>query len=255
VQLTGGQLAEMRERGFVLLPSLFSPDEVQVIRGAIPRVLASRGPEVIGEDDDPSVIKMVFGAHVQDDVFRRVSFHPRLVEPAEQILGESAHLFQTRLNVKPAFRATGWPWHQDFNQWYRQDGMQTPRAVVAGLFVDDVNACNGPLMVIPGSHRRGHLVNEVSMELDEADVESAARESGIVPLMGPPGTVALFDCLIIHGSAANITPWPRRIFYLNFSALSNHEFRPLREWFHCDPDVRPIPRLADDCLLEWRATV
>lgn len=254
MQLSATQVAEMRERGFLLFPSLFSAAEVEVIRSAIPGVVARGGNAVIGEDDDPSVIKMIFAAHTYDDVFRRVAFHPRLVTPTEQILGERAHLFQSRLNVKPPFRATGWPWHQDFNQWHRQDGMQTPCAVVAGVFVDDVNACNGPLLVIPGSHKRGHIVNSVSMEIDETVVADAAREAGIVPLIGPPGTVVLFDCLIIHGSAANITPWPRRIFYLNFSAVSNRELLPLRAPFHCDTDVRPVARLADDCLLEWQAT-
>lgn len=254
MQLTAAQLAEMADRGFLVLPPVFSPAEMDVIRGAVPRVLARGGPEIIGEDDDPSVVKMIFGMHGYDDVFRRVAFHPRLVEPAEQILGERVHLFQSRLNVKPAFRATGWPWHQDFNQWYRQDGMQTPRAVVAGLFVDDVNACNGPLMMIPGSQKRGHILNANSMEIDDTVIADAAAESGIVPVMGPPGTVVLFDCLIIHGSAANITPWWRRIFYLNFIAASNRELQPLRAWYHCDSDVRPVAPLADDCLSEWRAS-
>jgi ectoine hydroxylase len=109
-------------------------------------------------------------------------------------------------------------------------------------------------MVIPGSQTRGHIANDVSMEIDEALVEEAANDCGIVPLMGPAGTVAFFDCLIIHGSAQNITPWPRRILYLNFSAASNHELQPRRAYFHCDPDVRPILPLADDCLLERKAT-
>jgi ectoine hydroxylase len=254
VKLTAAQAAHMHEHGYVVLPALFSASEVDVIRNAIPPLLARGGREVVGEDDDPSMPKMVFGAHAGDDVFRRLASHPRVVEPAEEILGERAHLFQSRLNVKQPFRATGWPWHQDFNQWHRQDGMVTPRAVVAGVFIDDVNACNGPLMVIPGSQKRGHIINAESMDLDESVVQEAAEEAGIVPLMGPPGTVVLFDCLIIHGSAANITPWPRRIFYLNFAPLSMRELRPLRAWFHCDPDVRPIATLADDCLLEWRAT-
>src|SRR5215213_7626111 len=193
----------MSEQGYVVLPSLFSAAEIEVIRTAIPDVLSCDGPQIVGEDDDPSVIKMIFGAHTYDDTFRRVAFHPRLVAPAEQVLGERVHLFQSRLNVKPAFRATGWPWHQDFNQWHRQDGMQTPRAVVAGVFLDDVNPCNGPLMVIPGSHKRGHIVNDASMEIDDAVIAAAATESGIMPVMGAPGTAVLFDCLLIHGSAAN----------------------------------------------------
>ena len=247
--LTAAQLEEMAEQGFVVLPSLFSAAEIDVIRAAVPRVLARGGPQIVGEDDDPTVVKMIFGTHTYDDVFRRLAFHPRLVEPAEQILGERVHLFQSRLNVKPAFHAKGWPWHQDFNQWHRQDGMQTPRAVVAGVFVDDVNACNGPLLMIPGSHKRGHIVNETAMDIDEAVIAEAATQSGIVPVMGAPGTAVLFDCLVIHASADNITPWWRRIFYLNFSAVSNRGLQPLRAWFHCDTDVRPVAKLADDCLL------
>ena len=253
MQLSPTQLAEMHERGFLVLPSLFSADEVDVLRRAVPSLAARSGPETIGEDDDPSLIKMIFGMHRYDDAFHRIARHPRLVEPAEQILGDGVHLFQSRLNMKSAFRATGWPWHQDFNQWCRYDGMQTPRAIVAGVFLDDVNACNGPLLVIPGSHKLGHLANEQSMEVPESAVAEAARNAGIVPMMGPPGTVAFFDCLVLHGSAPNITPWPRRILYLNFSPVSIHELQPLREWFHCDTDVRRVAPLADDCLVA-RAT-
>jgi ectoine hydroxylase len=254
VQLSGAQLAEVGQRGFLMLPSVFSPREMDLVRGSVSRVIARGGPEVIREDSDPSVVKMVFATHRSDDVFGRVARHPRLIAPVEQILGDRAHLFQSRLNIKSAFRGEGWPWHQDFNQWHRLDGMQTPRAVIAALFLDDVNPCNGPLMVIPGSQARGHIVNDISMEIDEAIVEAAANDSGIVPLMGPAGSVALFDCLIIHGSAQNITPWSRRILYLNFSAASNRELLPRRAYFHCDTDVRPILPLADDCLLERKAT-
>jgi ectoine hydroxylase len=254
MQLTAQQLEEVAERGFLLLPSVFSAREMDLVRDSVPRVVGRGGPEVIREDSDASVVKMIFATHRTDDVFARVARHPRLIGPVEQILGDRVHLFQSRLNIKSAFRGEGWPWHQDFNQWHRLDGMQTPHAFIAALFLDDVNPCNGPLMVIPGSQTRGHIVNDASMEIDEAVVEDAANDSGIVPLMGPPGTVALFDCLIIHGSAQNITPWPRRILYLNFCAVSNRELLPRRAYFHCDTDMRPIVPLADDCLFERKAT-
>jgi len=254
MKLSAEQTAQIAEQGFLLLPSLFSPPEIDVVRGAVPHLLLRTGPEVVREDDDPSTVKMVFGAHEYNDIFRRLARHPRLLQPVEQILGDRAHLFQSRLNAKLSFRSSGWAWHQDFNQWYRLDGMLTPRAVVAGVFLDDVNPCNAPLMVIPGSHRRGHIFNPSSMDIGAEAVEEAAREGGIVPLMGPPGTVAFFDCLIIHGSTANISPWPRRIFYLNYSPVSIREMQPLRSSYRCDPDVKPLAPLADDCLLERRAT-
>ncbi len=254
MQLTRAQIGEMSERGFLLLPSLFDADELALIRAASLRMAARRGPEVVAEDDDPTIVKMIFGVHENDDVLARVARHPRLVEPAEQLLGERVHLFQSRINVKRPFRASGWAWHQDFNQWYRMDGMRTPRALIAGIFVDDVNPCNGPMLAIPGSHRRGHIVNDASMEITDSIVEEAANEHGIEPLMGAPGTVILFHCLLIHGSAPNITPWTRTIFYLNFTPVSQRELQPLREWFHCDSNARPVVPLPDDCLQQRRAT-
>jgi len=249
MKLSHEQLAELDERGFIVLPSLFSVDEVEVLRAAADEILLRRGPEIIPEEEDENTVKMVFAAHTFNDTFHRLGRHPRLVQPAEQILGEGVHLFQTRLNAKSRFNAGGWAWHQDFNQWYRQDAMRTPRAVVAGVFVDDVNPCNGPVLMIPGSQRRGHIMAE-SMEVSPADVEDAAARGGIVPLMGPPGTMIIFDCLVIHGSAPNISPWPRRIFYCNYSPVSIREMQPLRSVYHCDTEVRAVEPLADDCLLE-----
>lgn len=246
--LSNSQLAQMATDGYLLLPSLFDADEVELLRAAVPDVLVREGPEVIREQHDPSTVRMVFAAHTFNDAFHRLTLHPRLLTRVEQIFGEPAYLFQSRFNVKSGFHSAGWAWHQDFNQWHRLDGMRTPNAMALGVFLDDVNPCNGPVLVIPGSHKRGHIFNPDAMDIPDSAVADAANELGIVPLMGPPGSVVLFDCLIIHGSAPNISPWPRRIFYMNISPVSNRELQPNRPWFHCAADGAPLIPLADDCL-------
>ena len=112
----------------------------------------------------------------------------------------------------------------------------------------------GPLLIIPGSHKRGHFHNPDAMDIDDEIIAILAAEKGIEPVMGPPGTVVFFDALSVHGSAANISPWPRRIFYLNYNAVSNRQILPLREPFHCSVDLTPISVLADDCLLQREAS-
>jgi L-proline 4-hydroxylase len=248
MRLTDSQRTALAEEGFVTIPSLFSAGEVESLRAASDGLIAQRGPHV-QEEGNPSVVRMVFGAHQNDDTFARLSRHPRLVEPLEQALGEPVHVFQSRLNAKSSFAGGGWAWHQDFNQWYRQDGMRTPRALVVGVFLDEVNPCNGPLMVIPRSHRDGFIFVPDNMEIPFDRVTAAANEHGIVPLMGPIGTAVFFDCLLIHGSAPNVSPWPRRIFYCNYIPASSRELKPLREPFHCDTAVVPLQPLADDCLV------
>ena len=248
MRLTGDQRTALTDDGFLLMPSLFSPAEVESLRAASDSVVAQRGPHV-KEEDHSQAVRMVFGAHQYDDTFARLSRHPRLIEPLEQTFGEPVHVFQSRLNAKSGFAGAGWAWHQDFNQWHRQDGMRTPRAIVVGVFLDDVNPCNGPLMVIPRSHHGGLVFVLDKMDIPFDHVTRAVEENGIVPLMGPPGTTVFFDCLLIHGSAPNVSPWPRRIFYFNYIPASMHELQPLREPFHCDTAVVPLRALADDCLI------
>lgn len=242
------QRASLEEDGFLIIPSLFAEDEVESLRDAADALVRKSGPNVIGELDGSPAVRMVFGAHVEDDAFARLTRHPRLLEPVEESLGEPVHLFQSRLNAKSSFGGGGWAWHQDFNQWHRQDGMRTPRATVVGVFLDDVNPCNGPLMMIPRSQRRGFIPVPDMMDIPFDVVTELANRHGIVPLMGPPGTAIFFDCLTIHGSAPNVSPWPRRIFYCNYVPASCTELQPLRAWFHCDTNVRALAPLDDDCL-------
>ena len=55
---------------------------------------------------------------------------------------------------------------------------------------------------------------------------------------------------MVHGSAGNITPWPRRIFYLNVAAVDNPPTKFERAEHHCTRDWSAIEPLDDDCLLD-----
>src|SRR5436305_919035 len=113
-------------------------------------------------------------------------------------------------------------------------------------------------------HDRGYIILPSLLSADEVDalrfaadameippdvVRDAANEHGIVPLMGPPGTVVVFDCLIIHGSAPNVSPWPRRIFYMNFVPAAACDLEARRPRFECDPIPVPLTALAENCLV------
>lgn len=248
MQLSAAQLDRYARDGYLLVTDLFTADEVEVMKNAVPDLMSRQGPEVLAEESNPASVKIIFGAHFFNDVYRALSRHPRLIGPSEQIVGDHVHVFQSRLNPKLGFTGGGWAWHQDFNQWWRQDGMKRPHAAIVGIFLDEINACNGPLLVIPGSHRAGHIPQPESMEIDAPIVERLVGEHGIDPILAHPGAVLFFDALLVHASAPNISPWPRRIFYFAYNAVSNRELQPYRARHHCDTDQTPIVPLGDDCL-------
>ena len=81
--------------------------------------------------------------------------HPRLVEPLRQLFGEDVYVHQFKLNAKAAFEGDVWQWHQDYGTWARDDGMPEPRAMNIAVFLDEVMPINGPLLLIPKSHKQG----------------------------------------------------------------------------------------------------
>lgn len=249
MQLSQPQIDLYREQGYLFFPELFSSEEVDVVRRAVPDLLSHEGPEVLREESDKRSVRMVFGAHFFQETFRRLARHPRLLSPTEQLLGSGVHVFQSRFNPKMGFTGNGWGWHQDFNQWHRFDGMKKPRGLLTGVFIDDINACNAPLMLIPGSQKRGHVPVPDRMEIDLDTIRDMAEEGGIEPIIGPPGSVLFLDCTTVHGSTPNISPWSRWIHYFLYNSVENQEIDGHREIHLCDTDFTPLEALPDDCLV------
>ncbi|HEY5870896.1 MAG TPA: phytanoyl-CoA dioxygenase family protein, partial [Candidatus Tectomicrobia bacterium] len=113
MQLTETQVAQFHEHGFLILPGLFSDEEVTVLRQAQEEVFAEETEANIREKKSGEV-RTAMGLHLRHPVFDRLSHHPRLVEPARQLLGPELYIQQTKINVKAAFDGEVWQWHYDF---------------------------------------------------------------------------------------------------------------------------------------------
>ena len=101
--------------------------------------------------------RTAFAAHTYNEAFRLLGYHPRLIEPVEQVFGEKLYMHQYKINAKAAFEGDVWQWHQDYGTWARDDGMPEPRAMNIAVFMDEVMHINGPLMLVPRSHKHGVL--------------------------------------------------------------------------------------------------
>jgi ectoine hydroxylase len=249
MKLSDQLMDQFASDGYLFFPGLFSTKELGPLRKGLQTMSSRRGPEVVLEPSGNDVLKVVFGVDVHDEAYRRLRCHPVLLTPTEQLLGTQAYVYQARINFNSGFTGGGWGWHQDFNQWYRQDGLQGPNALLVGVYLDDVNACNAPLMVIPGSHKHGHIYIPDRMEIDNDIVAGLVREGGIEALIGPPGSVAFLHSNTVHGSTANITPWPRCICYMIYNSVENTTISHPRGDFRCRTDFTPLSSLDEKCLL------
>jgi len=260
MELSQAQVETYHREGYLVVERAFSPPEVAALEAGMPEVTDPSRPEV-GLDESSGTVRLSHGPHLYNEAFRRVTLHPRLVRPAQRLLGTDVYLYQSRLSMKAglgATQASGWPWHQDYSTWYVTDAMPQPRALVAFLFLDEVTASNAPLLVIPRSHQTG-LIGKASdavgadgeyrqIVIDPAALRELADRGGVAALMGPAGTVAFMHCSLVHGSTENISPLRRALLAVVFNAIDNRA-RSERPAHFAAPDVAAVQPLADDCLL------
>lgn len=148
----------------------------------------------------------------------------------ESVLGQGAIVVRSLFFDKTPEANWKVAWHQDltiavrekvevpgFVAWSMKDGVvhvQPPTAVLermltVRLHLDDCDSTNGPLQVIPGSHKTGRL---------NAQEISALRTRNQASLCAVPrGGALLMRPLLLHASSPAAAPKHRRVVHLEFA--------------------------------------
>ena len=262
MKLTPDQLSQFDRDGYLFFPGLFTPEETQVLNDAVPE-LYSRREDYNVREKGKDAVRTNFAAHMYSEPFAKLARHPRMIEPVAELLGEDLYMHQFKVNGKMAFEGDVWQWHQDYGTWLNDDLMPTERAMNVAIFLDDVTEHNGPLMFIPGSHKKGvvdasHDLTTTSYPLWTVDNDlmrqlvqrAGGKQGGIVSPKGPAGSMILFHSCLVHASGSNLSPFNRVSVYLSLCAVSNHIRRHKRPEYIAHRDFTPITCLPDDCLLK-----
>jgi ectoine hydroxylase len=241
--LTPEQVHSYEQNGFLVLESLFAPSEIARLQAELALLQASHqniDPQTLILEPGSRELRSIFQVHKASEIFARLAADVRLVSIASWLLNDSVYVHQSRLNYKPGFFGKEFYWHSDFETWHIEDGMPRMRALSASISLTENVEFNGPLMLVPGSHHRYvTCVGETPAEHykqslrrqeygvpDPASLNQLVADRGLVASKGPPGTVTLFDCNVMHGSNSNITPHPRSNAFIVYNAMCNRLLEP-----------------------------
>jgi ectoine hydroxylase len=263
---TSSRTASYQRDGWYQAPEPLGPDVVGAVRSSVERISRQRRPEVVHERDGWTV-RAIHGCHRFDDVCARLVRMPTLAGLAETLLGGPVYVYQFKVNLKQPFEGAAWPWHQDYSFWRREDGMLTPDAVNIAVFLDDVHADNGPLQVIPGSHRFGLLDSGPSDDLGapsgdwrrhvSTDLEYTVPDDRVAALLaeygrhvatGPAGSCVAFHPSIVHSSSNNLSPDRRAVLLITYNSVLNAPTNLARPEFLVDRDSTAVVPLPEDLL-------
>jgi hypothetical protein len=209
--------------GFGILPSLFSEDEIEELIQVLPPINSSAGTRSL----------------LDQNWCRKLAQDQRLLSVIESLIGSPATARRGILFDKS--REANWTlgWHQDtkiavkervdgldgYSNWSVKEGItrvQPPRKILENsvairIHLDQCDATNSALRVIPSSHLPGFLQNENNEPECALTLEV---DSGDIIWMRP---------LVFHASGKASAPNHRRVIHLECCSMS---LPPPLEWFY-----------------------
>ena len=200
---------EVWERdGFVFGRGLFSPQEVARFCGHFMEWNASDRKEDFDRVDptgrDPlAQYPRIIHPHRKDELSLGFLLDERLRKAMTAFLGEEPVAAQSMFYFKPP-GARGQALHQDQQYLRAEPGT----CVAAWLAVDDCDAENGCLQVVPGSHRLPllcHVPADTSLSFTSQTIPVPSGYE-VVDAVMKAGDVLFFHGNLIHGSGPNRSP-------------------------------------------------
>jgi len=147
--------------------------------------------------------------------------HPKLLRVVELLLGAKPLLVDDAALLKPPHSGQEKPWHQDMA--YR--GLDYDRRIIGvWIALDEADAENGCMHVIPRSHMYGAIPHYSVRDWQICDTNVNVESDAIVPLK--PGGVLFFHGMTHHGTPNNFSAKRRRAVQFHYAPMGARLMTP-----------------------------
>ena len=235
--ITQAECAFYKEHGYVVVKNVLGADELRRIRLIVDELVgAARGKtahdaihdlEPGHRPDDPKV-RRIKTPHLHHPAFRDLARHPALVSILQALLGPAVRLHGSKINIKAPRYGSAVEWHQDWAFYpHTNDDL-----LAVGVMLDDCAMENGPLLLLPGTHRGpvhdhhadGVFCGAIDPEATNLDFAAAA------PAIAPAGSMSFHHVRLVHGSAQNTSNLPRQLLLYEFAAADAWPLMGVSSW-------------------------
>ena len=154
-----------------------------------------------GHSSDNPRLKRIKQPHQHSQFFWDIIKESKIEEILRDLLGDNVSLKTSKLNTKAPGGGAAVEWHQDWAFYPHTND----NVLALGLMLNDVDIDNGPLMVIPKSHKGpvlSHSNNGVfcgAIDPDDSDFDM----SKAVTLTGKARSMTIHHARTLHGSSPN----------------------------------------------------
>ena len=224
--LNSTQLDQYRELGYLILPGVLDESTLARLRDVTDHIVqTARGVtnhtdtldlESTHTPERPRV-RRIKRPHAAHPFYDQLARDPRITKAIAPLIGPNIRMRPAgKINMKTGGYGSPVEWHQDwaFYPHTNQD------VLAVGILLDDMDAKNGPILFIPGSHKGpiydhhsdGAFCGAIDVGASKLDVSHA------VEVHAKAGSMTVHHARLVHGSALNRSQRNRRILLYEFAA-------------------------------------
>lgn len=230
--LTCDEVAAYQEQGFLHIPNVFTPGEMDQLDHDLTELIGTWSTENMGwngpwrkvymdaETEQKSKLIHLHDLQFYSEAWLRAVSKPALAAAVSQLLGPNVELHHSTLHAKPPSTGHPFPMHQDHPFYAHTDG----RYVDVLVHLDDTCHANGEIRFLAGSHKFGALEHVTQTEDGPCSPHLPTdqwRLSDTVAVPAKRGDVVCFSIHTIHGSYVNQTDKVRRLVRVGYRDPEN----------------------------------
>lgn len=218
--ITDEDRAAFERNGYFVVRNALTPEEVQVYRDALVRLLHTPTghpydsrllkadiPGAPPTEENPRCVWAAFDLPLFDERFWDFAYHPKIALAVSGLIGPDVNLYETSCVAKvPGFPGHYRDWHQDSEY---SDPQSNDSNVTVITYLDDQDGNSGATCVVPGTHNQGPLPHvKPSEEFTSGALEVADKSRydaiGYAPVF-QAGDTMIFYGRLVHKSGPNNT--------------------------------------------------
>jgi ectoine hydroxylase-related dioxygenase (phytanoyl-CoA dioxygenase family) len=218
------QVQFYKDNGYIAASNVLSKDEISALQKVTDDFIeqsrsVTESNDVFDLEDGHTPerprLRRLHRPEQRHPLYKELFQHPGLIKVLQQLLGPSVRHKGLKLNLKPGGGGEPVEWHQD---WAFYPHTNDDVCVLA-IMLDDVDMENGPLLVVPGSHK-GKIYNHHQDGFFAGAVTEPAEDAykRAVPLTGKAGDITIHHARTLHGSSSNLSNRYRRLLFITARA-------------------------------------
>lgn len=224
--LTADDIKSYEDKGYILVEDAITPEQLAEMRRVTYDLIdksrnVSVSNAVYDLDDghcaETPRLTRIKSPGKQHPIYKEVLRNSKITEVIKDLLGPNTTLKTDKLNTKAPGGGAAVEWHQDWAFYpHTNDDL-----LAIGLMLEDVDEANGPLQVIPGSHKGPVLAHTNAQgvfcgAVNPGDPDLHLDEA--VTLTGKAGSMTVHHVRLLHGSAPNVSDRNRLILFYECAA-------------------------------------